>query len=86
MVKESGYPKGARGGEDGFTHTRGDEDEMPRCTPVPRGARTARTKPMDGPDRLPQAHGYGHKGGQIDGVHRLSGDKRAHRIGAKRGK
>jgi hypothetical protein len=84
MTKESGYSKSARSGEDGFKHDRGGEDAMPHCEPAPCGNRTGRTPPSQaGAGKVPEAHGFGHKGKQIDGVHRLSGNPKAHRIGKK---
>ena len=76
MTKESGYPKAARGGEDGFSkHGRGGE--------VASGGRDGRSVAKDAPARLPEAHGFGHKGGKIKGVLRYSGVKGAHRVGCK---
>lgn len=88
MTKEPGYPKGARAGEGLMSrHGHGSEDKRRDTGVSPKFAQPqlpvsgGRSIAIDGKDKAPGSHGFGHEGSQIRGVLRMSGDKRAHVVG-----
>jgi hypothetical protein len=93
MTKLSGYPKGARGAEDGFSkHGRGSEVKLKdadvsavfKKNPLPVSG--GRSIAIGEGCKADGAHGYGHKGNGVRGVLRMSGNKKAHLVGNRRGK
>jgi hypothetical protein len=92
MARDDSF-KDVRTGEGGFSkHSRGDEDSRKDGgvskryrSPMLTTDGTGHSVPISGKDRQPDAHGFGHEGkSQVRGAMRLSGDKRAHRVGARK--
>lgn len=88
-MKESGYSKSVRAGENGFKHGRGSEDaltghRMPGFGESSNPARSNRSLGLGSANKLEAAHGYGHSGRRIVGVLRHSGSPKAHRVGIRK--
>jgi hypothetical protein len=91
MARDDSF-KDVRTGERNDRHPRGDEDTRKDTgvskrykSPMLTTDGTGRSVPINGKDKVPGAHGFGHEGkSEIKGAMRLSGDKRAHRVGARK--